>query len=438
MNKDTDNIEEALVCSIIATCSTIIHVNSTENNGTRNRKVWCKDYYRERDELGAYKLTLEELRLNDPFSFRQYLRMSAGDFEELLQIVGPHITKQSTHLRKTIPPEEKLAVTLRFLATGNSYQDLSYTFRMHRTTIAGFVPLVCKKIYECLKDLYLKLPDTPEVWKSYAKRTEERWQFPNCIGAADGKHIAILHPEDSGSTHYNYKGFYSIVLLAIVDYDYRFLYVDVGCQGRISDGGVYRNSSFYKALENGSLGLPDSEQLPQSTDPDWSFDQCAVPVPFMFVADDAFPLGMHCMKPFPQANLTDRKRIFNYRLSRVRRISENVFGIWANRFRVFTTTMALEPNKAVDVTLATIVLHNFLRSKSKESYTGQGAVDLENDNGDVVQGDWRKDPENINFMRSLPVTKSNRASLSADRVRNVLADHFYGPGQIPWQWKVLL
>ena len=75
------------------------------------------------------------------------------------------------------------------------------------------------------------MPTTKEEWKHYAKRTAERWQFPNCIGAADGKHIAIKHPKDSGSEYYNYKGFFSIVLLAVVDYDSRFLYVDVGCQG---------------------------------------------------------------------------------------------------------------------------------------------------------------------------------------------------------------
>ena len=74
-----------------------------------------------------------------------------------------------------------------------------------------------------------------------AEKTKERWQFPNCIGAIDGKHIAIRHPKSSGSEFYNYKGFFSIVLMAIVDYDYEFLFCDVGCQGRISNGGVFRN-----------------------------------------------------------------------------------------------------------------------------------------------------------------------------------------------------
>eukprot|EP00794_Sanderia_malayensis_P002889 gene2889-biopygen2376 len=119
------------------------------------------------------------------------------------------------------------------------------------------------------------------------------------------------------------------------------------------------------------------------------------------------------MKPFPQANLDDRRRIFNYRLSRVRRLSENVFGIWSNRFRVFTTTMALCPDKAIDVTLATIVLHNFLRSKSKDTYTGEGSLDVENEDGEIIRGDWRESSDNLSFAQTLPTTKSNKASSSA-------------------------
>ena len=114
--------------------------------------------------------------------------------------------------------------------------------------------------------------------------------------------------------------------MAVVDYDYKSLFCDVGCQGRISDGGVFRNCEFNKALENGKLNLPKPTPLPTSTDPNAAYDKND-PLPYVFVADDAFPLGEHCMKPYAQTNLSDRKRIFYYRLSRMRRISENVFGI---------------------------------------------------------------------------------------------------------------
>ena len=144
-------------------------------------------------------------------------------------------------MRKAITVEERLSVTLRFLATGHSFTDLEADFKIHRTTISGIVFEVCCSIFNCLKGEYLKLPSTKEEWELIAEKTKERWQFPNCIGAIDGKHIAIRHPKSSGSEFYNYKGFFSIVLMAIVDYGYEFLFCDVGCQGRISDGGVFRN-----------------------------------------------------------------------------------------------------------------------------------------------------------------------------------------------------
>ena len=320
-----------------------------------------------------------------------------------MELVTPGVAKKVTNMRETITAEERLAVILRFLATGNTYSDLAFQFRMQHSTISGIIPEVCRTIYQCLKSKYLLVPNTKEEWKEIADKTVERWQFPNCFGAADGKHVPILHLKNSGSDYYNYKGFFSIVLLAIVDYDYKFLFVDVGCRGRISDGGVCRNSAFYKALENASLNLPDPVSLPKSKDPRWMFDQSDEPIPYVFVADDAFPLGKHCMKPFPESNLSDRNRIFNYRLSRIRRISENVFGIWGNTFRVFTTTMALEPNKAVDITLATIALHNMLRMEIREKYTADGYLDTENEEGNVISGDWRIDAGD--FTKPLPKLK---------------------------------
>ena len=111
---------------------------------------------------------------------------------------------------KTITAEERLAVTLRFLATGNTYYALAFTFTMHTSAIDGIIPEVCQALYHCLKSEYLWL----QKWKGIAQKTAEGWQFPNWFGAVDGKHIRILHPKNSGSDYYNYKGFFTIVLLA--------------------------------------------------------------------------------------------------------------------------------------------------------------------------------------------------------------------------------
>ena len=165
-------------------------------------------------------------------------------------------------MRQPIDPEIKIAITLMFLATGESYESLMYQFRVHSSTISKFIPVVYNKIFETFKGRFLQLPDTTEKWEIIEHETRRFWQFPNCIGAADGKHIAIIHPSNSRSEFYNYEGFFSVVLLAIVDYDYKF--ANVGCQRRISDGGVYRNSFFYRTIQENLLELPPDKSLPVS------------------------------------------------------------------------------------------------------------------------------------------------------------------------------
>ena len=96
-----------------------------------------------------------------------------------------------------------------------------------------------------MKDDYLQCPTSQEDCTELADQTFQSWHFPNVCAAADGKYIALFHPFRSGSEFYNYKGFFSIVLMALVDCDYKFRYVVVGCQGRISDGDVFRSSSFF-------------------------------------------------------------------------------------------------------------------------------------------------------------------------------------------------
>ena len=135
---------------------------------------------------------------------------------------------------------------------------------------------------------------------------KERWNFDNCIGALDGKHVVIRPPPSSDSYYFNYKHTFSIVLLALVDADYKFTYVDIGTNGRISDGGVFRNSALAQALEHDDLNIPDPAPLPKRT----------MKVPYVIVADDTFPLSQNILKSFALRTPTKDQRIFNYRPSR--------------------------------------------------------------------------------------------------------------------------
>ena len=142
------------------------------------------------------------------------------------------------------------------------------------------------------------------------------------------------------------------------------------------------------------------------------------------------------MKPYGIKNALEMERIFDYRLSRFRRISENGFGIWSNRFCLFSTRALLTPDKAVIAIMASLALPNMLRTKSSQSYTPTGFIDFEVANGNVVQGGWRE----CSTPNLVPLQCENggRQSLSGKQIRQKLCDYFNGLAQVPWQWGVLV
>ena len=194
------------------------------------------------------------------------------------------------------------------------------------------------------------MPESPEEWKMTSDALKEAWNFPHCLVAIDGKHIAIKKPENSGSFYFNYKKFFSIVLMAVVNGNYEFIMADVGVNGRVSDGGVISATDFGRRLETADLNLPDPEPIVFN----------GKSMPYVFVADDAFAMSTNLLKPYG-GKLDRDQQVFNYRLSRARRVSEKAFGILSARFGVLRNTMQLEPEKAASTTLACCYLHNFLR-----------------------------------------------------------------------------
>ena len=155
-----------------------------------------------------------------------------------------------------------------------------------------------------------------------------------------------------GSYYYNYKGTNSIVLMVPAGPNYEVLWCNIGMNGRVSDGGVWNHSSFGEALDNNveKLNFPKPESLPYRE----------MDCPYVIIADDAFALKPNLMKPFAHTNMDIDQRICNYRFSQARRVVENVFGILANRWRVFRSPISLKPEKVQIVAMAAVVLHNWL------------------------------------------------------------------------------
>lgn len=380
---------------------------------SRPRRWFTRSWILERPIHGHYHQLLRQLSQTDKETFKYYLRMDAELFDHILGRIEHRISRQDTNWRKALEPGLRLAVTLRFLATGEAFKSMALNFRMGPNSISKVVPDTCEAIIQEFMDEVIICPTTPEGWKEVAKGFSNTWNFHHVLGALDGKHVALKPPGNSGSHYYNYKGYHSIVLLALVDCKGKFLYVDVGANGSCSDAGIFQVTDFRKALEDNAAGLPDKEPLPMDDKP----------MPYFIVADDAFPMRDWLQKPYPIRGLSKKQRAYNYRLSRARMVVENAFGMWANRFRCFLTTINVLPTTVEKMIIASCILHNILIDKRPGHYQ------LPVYDSNVPRGDWTRDP-----LDGLEPRQRQSGPAAAKTIREYLTDYYARPDNLlRWQ-----
>ncbi|XP_056397868.1 uncharacterized protein LOC130293341 isoform X2 [Hyla sarda] len=295
---------------------------------------------------GAHSTLYVELRRH-PEKFRDFLRMSVESFDVLLQQVKTRIQCQDNQLRRRVSPEERLIVTLRFLATGESFSSLNFQFFLGKSTISSIVRDTCKALWECLHQEFIPHPSVQQ-WIDIADKFWEVTRFPNCVGAVNGKHILIQRPSNPESE------FLSTIIMAIANAEYKFVAVDIGQYGRTNESRVIRNSAMVRRLYSGDFGLPAARPFP-GTD--------GSPMPFVFVGDEASQMCGNLVKPYSRQGLNYRQRVYNHRLTRARRSVEYAFGIMTSRWQIFTRPIQVSPTVVKDLVKAAVVLHNFILSK---------------------------------------------------------------------------
>jgi len=208
-------------------------------------------------------------------------------------------------------------------------------------------------------------------------------------------------------------------LLAISDAKYRFIIVDIGAPGRQGDSGVLTNSGLMNLLEDNKLKIPPVAQLDGSNEE----------FPFVFVADEAFPLTTYMMRPYPRSgNLNITKKIFNYRLSRARRVVECAFGILVARWRIFRKPIIACTSTVQKIVQASIALHNFIIISEEylplreRRYQILSTIDRE-----------------IISMGLVNINERNRnRNIEAVRMRDAYASYFENVNPLPWQWNKVL
>ena len=196
-------------------------------------------------------------------------------------------------------------------------------------------------LYILVSTAFHGVPTEVTQWEGVMRDFGSRWQFPNVCGALDGKHVNIKCPTGIGSHYYDYKKNFSTILFAVADANSNFLYIDVGTNGRVNDAQIFSKSAFNVALQRNHLNVPERG---------------------IFIGDVAFPLRTNLLKPFARCGpLNETERIFNYRLSRARRVVENAFRVLVARFRVYETPIAVNVTSVDKIVKSSCALHNWLR-----------------------------------------------------------------------------
>lgn len=228
----------------------------------------------------------------------------------------------------------------------------------------------------------------------------------------DAKHIRIIQPAKSGSTYLNYKKFYSMVLFALVNSNYEFIFVDIGKNGRTLEEGVFEYTQFYNKLLAGKLNFPDRDDTKHNLN-------------YVFAGDERFCLHEHLLTPYLQKEIDNTKRIYNYRLSHTRNVVENTFGVITSRFQILRRPINMKPENICYVILAICSIHNYLRRKS-DTYFTPTTVDRENESGIIVEGDWRQN--NTQLLGLQQVAKRN-ATAAAKQSRDEYKRYFNSIGK---------
>lgn len=246
----------------------------------------------------------------------------------------------------------------------------------------------------------------PEVtqshWETIAQRFQEKWRFPNCIGAIDGKHITVKCPDNAGSMYFSYLKKHSIVLLAVVGPEYEFVCIDVGGYGKNSDGGIFEESIMGQKFNRGEFNLPHDKPLQGQEEPS----------PYVLVGDQAFALSPYLLRPFPYEQSRDdsRKDTFNNCLSKTRRVVENAFGIMSMKFRIFLRPIEMKIDSVSLLVCTTCLLHNYLRFEQVDEDYNRALLATY----PIIEGE----------MISLQPIPNYRGPAISHRIREKFADYF--------------
>ena len=309
----------------------------------RNRlRYWCLP----RPRQSWFEIHYNDHRIPDDY-FKQQLRVRRATFNELLNMVNPHVARQDTSMRNCIPPEKILAIGLYRLAHGNSYVSIAPVFNVGKSTVIEAVQDVMNVLYD-QRNQYIKFPTTiAETTECIETFQRTRSELPNVVGAIDGTHIPIIAPRVDAVDYFSRYQQHDMIVQGVVNGTGKFIDAVAGFPGSAHDARVLRNSNIYQEAENGNILQAPLVNIDGND------------IGPYLVGDSAYPLAPWLIKPFPEGTNDPDEKTFNKELSRARVVVERAFGILKGRWRVLQKRLDSSLNFAIKTTIACIVLHNF-------------------------------------------------------------------------------
>ena len=346
--------------------------------------------------------------------FKRTFRVSRGTFLFILNRIRFVLQRQNV-TEEPISPEERLGICLYRLGRGDYFYTIAEMVGRGVSTVNAIVQEVSQVLVEHLwhEAISKNMPKCRAEFVEKIVDMEELWQFPCSWAALDGCHIPMKCPPGGLAAckeYHNFKNFYSIVLMALVDSKYRFVWGSCGFPGNSHDSIIFQSTSLWNDIQQGML--PSVGKLVGK-----------VNIPPLIIADSAFPLHSWLMKPYTDAILTPQQKYFNYRLSRARMVTECAYGHLKGRWRVLLRKNESSKEQVRIAALACMVLHNICIMQGD-------AISKKLDLTIDPESNEKRDREEVRKLLQMRECNSIRdVSGEANRIRNALTIKLWGEKQ---------
>ena len=333
----------------------------------------------------------------DMFTVQDWIenfRVSRETFLYICAQLQHKIVKHNTRFRQAISVQKRVAITLWVLATPCKYRSVAHLFGLARCTVCCIVHDTCKAIVKLLLPNYIRFP-TGDRLNEVVQGFLSKWGIPQCAGSIDGSHIPVRPPSLNHTDYYNRKGWYSVLVQAVVDHNYLFNDLYVGWPGSVHNARVLSNSAVYHKCHNGDYLKGDTLQIGGHT------------IPIFLIGDSAYPLLSWLIKPFPMtSSISGQQKTFNYRICRGRVVVEIAFGRFKAQWRRLIKQNDMLVENVLNIVAACCVLHYICEI-----------------HGDTFNDEWMQalDGDSVPSEQETPIINNTR---DGHDIREALVEYF--------------